>query len=70
MNIRFFFLSWDYVLHQYDAIAYHSRFLAAVFFKKVAIIIAIIGQKTSHWQLRKVASSGMYHCNFEAIGLA
>ena len=41
--------------------------IAAVFFKKVAIIIAIHGQKTLHWQLSKVILSGMYNCNFEAI---
>ena len=30
-----------------------------------AIIIATYGQKTLHWQLRKVILSGMYNCNFE-----
>ena len=41
--------------------------IAAVFFKKAAIIIATHGQKTLHWQLSKVILSGMYNCNFEAI---
>ena len=41
--------------------------IAAVFFKKTAIVIAIHGQKTLHWQLSKVILSGMYNCNFEAI---
>ena len=42
--------------------------IAAVFFKKVAVVIAIHGQKTLHWQLSKVlVLSGMYNCNFEAI---
>ena len=35
--------------------------MAAVFFKKATIIIAIHGQKTLHWQLSKVILSGM--CN-------
>ena len=39
----------------------------AVFFKKAAIIIATLGQKTLHWQLNKVIPFGMYNCNFEAI---
>ena len=37
--------------------------IAAVFFKKAAIIIAIHGQKTLHWLLGKVIVSGMYNCN-------
>ena len=41
--------------------------IAAVFFKKAAIVIAIHGQKTLHWQLSKVILSGTYNCNFEAI---
>ena len=41
--------------------------IAAVFFKKAAIQIAIYGQKTLQWQLSKVILSGMYNCNFEAI---
>ena len=41
--------------------------IAAIFFKKAAIIIATHGQKTLHWQLSKVILSGMYNCNFEAI---
>ena len=41
--------------------------IAAVFSKKVAIIIATQGQKTLHWQLSKVILSGMYNCNFEAV---
>ena len=41
--------------------------IAAVFFKKADIIVAIIGQKTLHWQLNTVIPSGMYDCNFEAI---
>ena len=36
--------------------------IAAVFFKKAAIIIATHGQKSLLWQL-----VGMYNCNFEAI---
>ena len=42
-------------------------FVASVFFKKTAIIIATPGQKTLDWQLSKVILSGMYNCNFEAI---
>ena len=41
--------------------------IVAVFFKKAAIVIAIHGQKTLHWQLNKVILSGMYNCNFEAV---
>ena len=41
--------------------------IAAVFFKKAAIVIAIHGQKTLHWQLSKVILSGMYNWNLEAI---
>ena len=41
--------------------------IVAVFFKKVAIIIATHDQKTLHWQLSKVILFGMYNCNFEAI---
>ena len=41
--------------------------IATVFFKKAAIIIAIHGQKTLHWQLSKVILSGMYNSNFDAI---
>ena len=41
--------------------------IAAVFFKKAAIIIAIHGQKTLHLQLSKVILSGMHNCTFEAI---
>ena len=64
----FFFLSSDCVLNQYHAIGYHSCFLVVVFFlKKTAIVIAILGQKTLHWQLSKVIPSDMYNCNFEAI---
>ena len=40
---------------------------AAVFFKKAAIVIAIHGQKTLHWQSNKFTLSGMYNCNFEAV---
>ena len=32
--------------------------IAAVLFQKVAIVIAIHGQKTLHWQLSKVILSG------------
>ena len=35
--------------------------IAAVFFKKEAIIIATHGQKTLLWQLSKVILSGMYN---------
>ena len=41
--------------------------IAAVFFKKAAIIIVTQGQQTLRWQLSKVILSGMYNCNFEAI---
>ena len=41
--------------------------IAAVFFKKAAIIIATHDQKALHWQLSKVILSGVYNCNFEAI---
>ena len=41
--------------------------IAAVFFKKAAIIIAIHGQKRLHWQLSKALLSNIYNCNFEAI---
>ena len=41
--------------------------IAAVFFKKAAIIKATHGQKTFHWQFSKVMLSGMYNCDFEAI---
>ena len=41
--------------------------IAAVFFKKAAIVIAIHGQKTLHWQFSKVIISGMYSSNFEAM---
>ena len=37
------------------------------FFRKAAIIIAILGQKTLRWQSRKVILSDMCNCNFEAI---
>ena len=33
--------------------------IAAVHFKKAAVIIAIHGQKTLHWQLSKVILSGI-----------
>ena len=36
-------------------------------FKKKAIIIAILGQKSLYWELNKVLSSGMYNCNFKTI---
>ena len=41
--------------------------IAALYFKKAAVIIAMHGQKTLHWQLSKVILSGMYNCNFEVI---
>ena len=41
--------------------------IAIVFLVAAAIIIATHGQKTLHWQLRKVILSGMCNCNFEAI---
>ena len=34
------------------------------FLKQAAIIIAILGQKSLHWQLSKVVPSGMYNCNW------
>ena len=36
-------------------------YIAAVSFKKAAIIIATNGQKTLLWQLSKVILSGMYN---------
>ena len=57
-----FFLSWDYVLNQHhecNRIPVVS--IAAIFFKKAAIIIATHGQKTLLWQLSKVILSGMYN---------
>ena len=42
-------------------------FIASVFFKKAAVIIATHGQKTLDWQLSKVILCGMYNCKFEAI---
>ena len=44
--------------------------IAAVFFKKADTIVAIIGQKTLHWQLNIAIPCGMYDCNFEAINWA
>ena len=42
--------------------------IAAVFFKKAAVVTAIHGQKTLRWVLSKVlVLSGMYNCNFEAV---
>ena len=41
--------------------------LAADYFKKAAIVIAIHCQKTLHWQLSKVILSGIHNCYFEAI---
>ena len=41
--------------------------IAAIFFKKVAIIIATYGQKTLFLQLSKLILSGMYNYNFETI---
>ena len=41
--------------------------IAAVFLIAAAIIIATYGQKTLHWQLRKVILSFMYNFNFEAV---
>ena len=38
--------------------------VAAVFFKKAAIVVATFDQKTLHRQLSKVILSGMYKCNF------
>ena len=37
------------------------------FLKKMAIIIAILDQKTLHWQFNKIIPSSMYNCNFEAV---
>ena len=38
--------------------------ITAVFFflKKAAIIIAILDQKTLHWELRKILPSGKCNC--------
>ena len=41
--------------------------IAEVFFKKAPVIIAILGQKSLHWQLSEAILSGMYNCNFEAL---
>ena len=62
----FYFLSWDNVL-DHRAIEYHTWFYSCSLFLKKAIIIAINGQETLHWQLSKAIISGMYNCNFEAI---
>ena len=35
--------------------------IAAVFFKKTAVIVAILGQKALHWQLSRVLPSDMYN---------
>ena len=56
-----------HVLSQYHAIGYHSYFYSCSFCKITAMIIAILGQKTLHWQLSKVVLCDMYHCDFEAI---
>ena len=40
---------------------------ATVFFKMEAIIIAVLGQNTLHWQLNEVIHSGKCNCHFEAI---
>ena len=63
----FFFVSWDYALNQHHAIGYHSFFYNCTLFKRAAIILAILGQKTLHWQLSKVIPSGMSNCNLETI---
>ena len=42
---RYFFLSWHYVLNQHIQLDIAALFIVAVFFKKAAIIIAILGQK-------------------------
>ena len=42
-------------------------FIAAFFFQKSAIVIAMHGQKRLHRQLSKVILYGKYNCNFEAI---
>ena len=62
----FYFLSWDNVL-DHRAIEYHTWFYSCSLFLKKAIIIAINGQETLHWQLSKAIISGMYNCNSEAI---
>ena len=41
--------------------------VSIAFLIAAATIITTHGQKTLHWQLRKVILSGMYKCNFEAI---
>ena len=56
------FLSWDYVLNQHHTIEYHRCFYSCSLFNKAAIIIAILGQKTLHWQLSNVLPSGKYNC--------
>ena len=56
-----------HVLSQYHAIGYNCYFYSCSFFKIAAMIIAMLGQKTLHWQLSKVTLCDMYHCDFEAI---
>ena len=44
-----------------------TRDTATVFFKMEAIIIAVLGQNTLHWELNEVIHSGKCNCHFEAI---
>ena len=55
----FFFVSGDYVLNHHHAYNWIPVPIAAVFFKKAAIILATRGQKTLHWRLSKVMLSGI-----------
>ena len=41
--------------------------ITAVFLKKEAIIIAMNGQKTLHWQVSKVILLSICNYNFEAV---
>ena len=62
-----FFLSRSYVLNHHFPSNTTAIFIATVFCKKAAMTIAMVGQKTFHWQLNKAIPSGTYNCNFEAI---
>ena len=66
-NKHIFFSFTRLCFNQHHAIEYHGYFYSYSLFKKAAITIAILGEKTLHWQLNKIISFCMYNCNFEAI---
>ena len=71
-SLRFLKLNLEYQnikmgRRTYEDIFFQLNTTVSVFFKKAAIIIAILHQKTLQWQLGKVIPSGMFNCNFEAI---